>query len=154
MTLFDLRGLIAALDEGESRYVVIGGVAVAAHGFIRATEDLDLVPDPDQENLDTIVNVLIRHGGRLTLNPDCELDADVRRALYQGRNVSVTTALGDVDIVQLLPGVGGYADLAARATREMVFGATVLICSREDLIAMKRARATPLDMADVEYLAG
>jgi len=32
-------------------FVVIGGVAVAAHGYVRGTADLDLVPDPDPENL-------------------------------------------------------------------------------------------------------
>ena len=40
--LADLAGLVAALNGGSVRYVVIGGVAVAAHGAIRATEDLDI----------------------------------------------------------------------------------------------------------------
>jgi hypothetical protein len=44
---FDLRVLLQLLHEKDVSSVVIGGVAVAAHGFVRGTEDLDLVPDPD-----------------------------------------------------------------------------------------------------------
>ncbi len=43
VTLPDLRGLLLALDEARVEHVVIGGVAVGLHGFIRATEDLDIV---------------------------------------------------------------------------------------------------------------
>jgi hypothetical protein len=48
---FDLRSLLEALHEAGVDLVVIGGVAVGAHGFIRGTEDLDVVPDPDPDNL-------------------------------------------------------------------------------------------------------
>lgn len=47
MTL-DLQALLRALAEADVRYLVVGGVAVAAQGYVRATEDVDLVPDPDQ----------------------------------------------------------------------------------------------------------
>jgi hypothetical protein len=42
---FDLRALLEALHERSVDFVVIGGVAVGAHGYVRGTEDLDLVPD-------------------------------------------------------------------------------------------------------------
>lgn len=58
MTEFDLRALLAALHERDVRFVVIGGVAVGAHGFVRGTEDLDLVPDPDPENLQRLTETL------------------------------------------------------------------------------------------------
>jgi hypothetical protein len=44
--------LIAALSDGGVEYVLIGGLAVGAHGFPRATKDLDIVPAPDDGNLD------------------------------------------------------------------------------------------------------
>jgi hypothetical protein len=47
LTEFDLRALLEALTQREVRFVVIGGVAVAAHGYVRGTEDL--VPDPDPD---------------------------------------------------------------------------------------------------------
>jgi hypothetical protein len=51
LTEFDLRALLELLREKEVDFVVIGGVAVAAHGLVRGTEDLALVPAPDPDNL-------------------------------------------------------------------------------------------------------
>jgi hypothetical protein len=42
---FDLRSLLEALDDHDVRFVVIGGVAVGAHGFVRGTEDLENLPE-------------------------------------------------------------------------------------------------------------
>ncbi len=50
--------LIAALSDGGVEYVLIGGLAVGAHGFPRATKDVDIVPAPDDGNLDRLANVL------------------------------------------------------------------------------------------------
>jgi hypothetical protein len=55
----DLAGLVGVLADYRVRYVVIGGVAVAAHGYVRATEDVDLVPDPDRDNLDRLGKALV-----------------------------------------------------------------------------------------------
>lgn len=152
LALPDLHGLLRALADERVNFVVIGGVAVAVHGFVRATEDIDFVPAPDQDNLDRLVNALLRLDARLTLRPAREPGADERRALYQGGNVSLSTRLGEVDIVQRLPGVPSFAALDERALKIAPFGLPVKVASRADLIAMKRARASALDLADLERL--
>jgi c-di-GMP-binding flagellar brake protein YcgR len=58
MSLPDLRALLAAFSEGGVDFVVIGGIALALHGSIRTTEDLDIVPDPDPANLDRLCRLL------------------------------------------------------------------------------------------------
>mgnify|MGYP000745879178 CR=1 FL=1 len=58
MSAFDLRGLLAALDEHGVRFVAIGGVAVAAHGYVRATRDLDIVPKFNPENVERLAQAL------------------------------------------------------------------------------------------------
>ena len=80
----DLAGLVSALNAGAVQFVVIGGVAVGAHGHIRATEDLNIVPDPDRDNLDRLGNVLAGLDARLASDPDRGIDPDVRQSLYQG----------------------------------------------------------------------
>lgn len=149
--VFDLAGLLLVLSEAQIRFVVVGGIAVVAHAHIRATEDLDLVPDPAHDNLDELVNVLVSIDGRLTSSGK-GLGPELRLALRRGANASVTTRLGDVDVVQRLPGVPGYAELAQRAQRAELHGASFLVCSRDDLIAMKRASGRHLDLADLERL--
>lgn len=148
----DLGGLINALNSGGVRFVVVGGIAVAAHQVIRATEDLDLVPDPSEGNLDELANVLVALDARLLLNPERGIDTEVRSGLHSGRNLTVTTALGSLDVVQRLPGVPSFAELDAGAWDVTIFDTPFRVCSREHLIAMKRARGSALDQADLARL--
>ena len=46
----DLVGLCEALNKQGARYVVVGGMAVIHHGFLRATEDIDLLLERSHEN--------------------------------------------------------------------------------------------------------
>ena len=152
MTVPDLAGILRALVDDGVEFVVIGGMAMAVHGYVRATEDVDIVPAPKRENLDRLVNRLVREGARLTLAPDRTPGPDERQALYRGRNLSVSTRLGDVDVVQRLPGVPSYAELAERAVVVAPFGLQVRAASRGHLIAMKRAGGRAIDLADLERL--
>jgi hypothetical protein len=129
MSVPDLAGLLRALHEGNTGFVVIGGIAVSAHGAIRATEDLDIVPDPLPENLDRLANVLVSLDARLTLRPDRGVGGAERTALHRGRNLTVATQLGDLDIVQRLPGVPGYAELDATAATTTLGDVTIRVCS-------------------------
>lgn len=52
------------LDDAGVDYVLIGGLAVGAHGFPRATKDLDIVPAPDAANLDRLATLLRRVGAQ------------------------------------------------------------------------------------------
>jgi hypothetical protein len=148
----DLAELVRALNDGGLRYVVIGGVAVGAHGYIRATEDLDIVPDPSPENLDELGNTLVRVGGRLAANPRRGIDQALRQALLRGANLTLTTDLGDLDVVQRVKGLPGWEALAADAETTTLGGTPLAVCSRAHLIAMKRARDSLQDRADIEAL--
>ena len=148
----DLAGLVRVLVAYHVRFVVIGGVAVAAHGYVRATEDLDVVPDPDRDNLDRLGNALVSVDARLAAYPRRVLGPAERTALYRGRNLTLTTRLGDLDVVQRLPGVPGYAALAADAEPSSIAGVALYVCSRAHLIAMKAARGSAQDRADLERL--
>lgn len=152
MTLPDLAGLVAALNAGGVRFVVIGGIAVSAHGHVRATEDLDIVPAPDAGNLDRLGNVLVGLDARLEADPARGIDPEVRQAFYRGGNLTVTTRLGDLDVVQRLSGVPTWAELDAEAEPTTLAGAPLAVCSRTHLIAMKRARGSLQDQADIQAL--
>lgn len=148
----DLAGLISALHDGEVRFVVIGAVAVGAHGHIRATQDLDIVPEPKHDNLDRLGNVLVSLDARLSANLRRGMDAELRQALYAGRNLTLTTRIGDLDVVQRLTGVPPWPALIADAEQTTLGEVPLAVCSREHLIAMKRARDSLQDQADVAAL--
>lgn len=148
----DLAGLVTALNAGAVRFVVIGGIAVSAHGHVRATEGLDIVPAPDVENLDRLGSALVGLDARLEADRARGIDTEVRQALYRGGNVTVTTRLGDLDVVQRLPGVPTWHELDAEAEQTSLADVPLAVCSRAHLIAMKRARGSLQDQADVEAL--
>ncbi len=148
----DLGGLLAALNAGDVRFIVIGAVAVAAHGHIRATQDLDVVPEPMHENLDRLGNTLVSLDARLAADPRRSIDPELRQALYAGRNLTLTTVLGDLDIVQRLPGIPSWRALSAESEQTTLAGTALSVCSRAHLIAMKRARHSLQDQADIQAL--
>lgn len=152
MALPDLTALLRALTDAGIEFVVVGGVAVAAHEYVRATEDVDLVPAPGHENLDRLANLLVELEGRLTLNLERPIGDVERRGLHQGRNLSVSTRIGDLDIIQRMPGVPSYADLSAEAIRVTIEDFELTVCSRGHLVSMKRARGDAIDIADLERL--
>jgi hypothetical protein len=150
---FDLRSLLQLLHERDIHFIVIGGVAVAAHGFVRGTEDLDLVPDPDPENLKRLSSALAELESTLPTargRPfEPERDAGVIR---RGGNVTADTNFGGLDVVQRARGVPSYSQLDADAIETELLGIPVRICSLSRLREMKEAQGRALDKADLENL--
>lgn len=57
-TIDDLVSICKKLNEAGARYILIGGLAVNYYGFPRATEDIDLLVDPSEDNISKIKNAL------------------------------------------------------------------------------------------------
>src|SRR5689334_2023040 len=58
----EIERLVTELARAGVRYVVVGGVGVVLHGYLRATEDLDVVIDSEPANLNRLHEVLRRRG--------------------------------------------------------------------------------------------
>jgi hypothetical protein len=153
LSALDLRSLLELLHEREVRFVVIGGVAVAAHGYVRGTADLDLVPDPDPDNLKRVTEALAELNATL---PTAEGRRFNQRSdhgvIRRGGNVTADTTFGGLDIVQRARGVPSYSQLDADAVETELLGIPVRICSLARLREMKRAQGRPEDKADLANL--
>ena len=57
--LKDLVDLCRRLNAAGARYVVVGGMDIIQHGFVRATEDIDLLVDASRENFDKIKTAML-----------------------------------------------------------------------------------------------
>jgi hypothetical protein len=153
LSVLDLRALLGALHEHGVEFVVIGGVAVGAHGYVRATQDLDLVPDPDPANLERLAAALVALGATLPtadgrpFDPSRDLDA-----IRGGANLTADTRFGGLDIVQRASVVPSFGTLSADAVEADLLGVPVRVCSLAHLRLMKGASGRTQDRADVENL--
>jgi predicted nucleotidyltransferase len=147
-----LRELLAHLIDAEVRFVLVGGLAVNAWGYLRATRDVDVVPDPSPENLAKLGAVLRDLGGKVDVGGQL-LDANaISTFLRTGDRTLVATDLGQVDVLQGLPQVPPFATLDREASDVDLDGLAVRVCSLEHLLEMKRASQRPRDRDDLEAL--
>jgi hypothetical protein len=152
--------LIAALADAGVQYVLIGGLAVAVHGFPRATKDVDIVPAPDLSNLRRLASLLrtlgAQHHGLNDFDPaEFPFDPLDAAQLAEGGNFVLTTRLGRLDVMQWVPGIPGelaFEHLSSGAVDTTLNGRPVRVCSRDHLIAMKRAAGRPQDLVDLQEL--
>lgn len=147
-----LREMLDRLVAADVRFVVIGGLAVNAWGYVRGTQDVDLVPDPDRGNLERLAAVLVEAGGRVETAEGRLAAGAIRTFLAAGDRTLVATDLGPVDVLQGLPQIPPYAQLAAGAVAVDLGGTVVRVCSLEVLLEMKRASDRARDRDDVEAL--
>jgi predicted nucleotidyltransferase len=158
--MFEPDDLLLALSEAQVQFVVIGGVAVGVHGFVRATEDLDIVPDPDPENLARLARLLgeieARQVGTGEFSPEeFPYDPTDPTQLAEGANFRLDTNHGALDIMQWVPGIESdpaYPVLAPRTIEVAFRGTKVKVCGIEHLRTMKRSAARERDLMDLREL--
>lgn len=143
--LDDFAAVLSALKSGDVRFVVVGAIAVIAHGYVRATRDVDPVIAGDHENLDRARAVVAGMGS--TRQDGGPLTA---RDLRAGRPWILRTRHAYLD---LLPDtVVPFEDLERRASVRRVDGIPVPICALEDLVTLKPAAGRTKDQLDLEML--
>jgi predicted nucleotidyltransferase len=145
--------LLRRLAEADAEFILIGGLALNAWGVIRGTKDVDIVVNPDPENLKRVAEVAVAAGGRVQRG-DAMLGSapSIAAEIAGGAQTAIETDLGRLDVVQGLDGVPTYAELRRRASAAEVLGVEVAVCSVDDLRAMKSAAGRTRDLADLEDL--
>lgn len=136
----DLPRLLQALTEAGVEFVVVGGLAVIAHGYQRVTTDLDICYARDQNTARALLRAL------RSLNAQF-LDDQYRphplptgfRTLQRGGVFTFTTDAGELDCMTAPDGTTGYEDLIAGARVFAFRGMVAHVASLEDLIRMKEA---------------
>ena len=154
---FDPVGLLRILTDQGVRFVVIGGYGARLHGAPLLTEDVDVTPDSNTDNLGRIAAALTQLGARLRVPNDPEgvpfsIDAEM---LATARSWTLTTLLGDLDLVFEPAGTNGYPDVATDATLETVSDSprlVVQVASLHDIIRMKQASGREKDQATLPLL--
>jgi hypothetical protein len=151
---FDPRRILVTLAEHGVEFVVVGGVAVQAHGHGRSTRDLDVMPRPDLVNMSRLGESLAALGARL-LRADRPIDVTDPQLMKRAALVPLMTVHGRLDLlnVGLTQGApGSYEELRERAFEAQIEGRAVAVAGLDDLIRMKRAAGRDVDLEDIGAL--
>lgn len=158
----DVEAMLAVLCEHGVEFVVIGGVAVALQGFVRATKDLDIVPAPGAENAGRLWAALTTLDASPAALGDFQLDElpapfTLQGLVEGGGNWIVFTRLGRLDLMPYVEDDDGelpYDELRETA-ESLVLPDTshrVFYASFDHLIAMKTHAGRHEDLRDVTAL--
>jgi predicted nucleotidyltransferase len=144
--------LLGVLVDHEVDFIVIGGVALIVHGYPRLTLDLDVCYSRQAENLRRIAEALGPLKPKLRGAP-AELPFVLdERTLRNGLNFTLNTALGAIDLLGEVTGVGGYESLVHTAMLVDVHGRMVRVIDLDSLERAKAAAGRAKDLIDLEAI--
>ena len=159
MKLASLEAIVRSLNEGNVRYLVAGGLAVNAHGYIRFTQDVDLVIALESANIIRAFEMLAKLGYSPGVPVTAEqfADSEQRQQWIRDKGMMVLNFFSDqhretgLDVFVTEP-----FDFQRESTDalqgELSPGVNVRFVSLPTLIAMKEAANRPRDIDDVQHL--
>lgn len=159
MKLDSFEAVATALKKAEVRYLVAGGLAVNAHGYLRATADMDLVVQLDSKNIVPAFQALATLGYKPIVPVSAEqfADASQRQRWIDEKGMTVLNFFSDahpfssVDIFVDEPfdfNIEYNNALIGEITPDLA----VRFVSISTLIEMKRVANRPRDIDDIEHL--
>lgn len=151
--------IVQALNKASVRYLIAGGLAVVAHGYLRFTADVDIVLDLEVDNASRAMSALSALGyrPRAPVSIQAFADPETRSKWVREKNLTVFSLYSpdhpdtEIDLFVEAPLDFERAHRAAMrvAVGEDAFG---IFLSYEDLIALKQTAGRPQDLADIDQL--
>ena len=140
----DLRELLRVLNDHGVKFLVVGGYAFGAYAEPRATKDLDIFIQSDEENSEAIYRALAEFGAPLqNFSP-----ADFR----DGSCFQIGSPPGRIDILQQIDGISFDEAWKNRVEAALEGNIRLAVISRDDLIRNKLASGREQDLLDVKKL--
>ena len=159
MEIRSIESIVRALNDAQVDYLIVGGLAVNAHGFVRLTRDVDIVIRLTPENASKGLHALLAIGYRMSIPepPEAFADAAARARWREEKGMIVLKLWSDehrrtpVDIFVYEP--FPFESEFARALRlELSPGVSALVVTLETLLEMKRTAGRPQDLLDITEL--
>jgi hypothetical protein len=140
----DYRDMLHALSDEKVKFLLVGAYALAAHGYPRATMDIDIWVMPTPQNADAVLRALRRFGAPLhnLTKEDLQKDGTIFQIGVAPRRIDIITAASGLQ----------FEETYGRSLSVNIEGIEVHIPSLDDLIHNKRALGRTKDLADVEAL--
>jgi hypothetical protein len=144
-TMLDVEGILRQLTKEQVEFVIIGGLAMIAHGSAYITKDADICYSRTPQNMASLAAALEPlHPYLRGVPKGLPFRFDVA-TIQAGLNFTLITDLGDVDVLGEVSGIGNYERVLSRSVEKIAFGQPVRVLSIEGLIASKKAAARTKD---------
>ena len=143
-TQSDFEELLKLFEKNNVAYMIVGGYAVAFHGYPRFTKDIDIFFQSKQENIDKLKKALCAFGFEREALPD-------NIFTEKGNIIKFGIEPVRIDLLNKIDGVL-FENIKARTVRGRYGNIIVSFISKEDLITNKKASGRAQDIADLEKL--
>jgi len=147
-----LERVLGALSNARVDFILVGGIAARAHGASRLTQDVDVSYGRSDANLERIVAALAPLKPYLRGAPPGLPFVWSAETLRRGLNFTLSTTVGDIDLLGEIVGGGTYEDLLPHTIIVPVFGHDTRILDVPWLIHVKRAAGRPKDLEVIAEL--
>jgi hypothetical protein len=139
------ESMLRGLTRKKVKFVVVGGVAAAAHGSSRVTNDLDICYDAAKDNLAALGSLLAAWKAYPRgIEPDLPFIMD-DRTLRGAPILTLTTTEGDIDVMDRIAGIGDYPAVKRNSEKISALGVSFRVLTLPSLIKAKRAAGRPRD---------
>jgi predicted nucleotidyltransferase len=147
------ESILRGLAESKIAFVVVGGVAAAAHGATRLTNDIDVCYDAlNRANVDALGDLLDRwkaYPRGVERGLPFIMDGKTLRAAPL---LTLTSTEGDIDLMDKISGVGDYKEVRRHSENVAAFGLKFRVIDLPTLIKAKRAAGRPRDFEHLPEL--
>ena len=140
----DFRDMLSCLKNEGVDFIVVGAYALASHGLIRATGDIDVWLSISPDNAKKVLRALAKFGAPTSdlseedfTTPDTILQLGV-----EPRRIDLLTGIDGVE----------FDEAAHRKVRVDVDGVEIFVLSKEDLLKNKLAAGRDKDRGDIAWL--
>lgn len=140
----DFEEFLRLLEEHQVEYMIVGGYAVAFHGYVRFTKDIDIFFAPSPPNITRLRQALVEFGFR---------EETLGRVAFErkGNILAIGVVPVRIDLLNDIDGIA-FGEAQANAIRGRYGQVDVTFIGKEDLIRNKSSTTRAKDKADVEEL--
>jgi hypothetical protein len=159
MEKHSIEMIARALNDHQVKYLIAGGLAVVAHGYVRFTADIDIMLAMDRRNLLAAVAALtaLNYRPRAPVLFDLFADPESRKRWIEEKGITVFSLSSpdhpatEIDLFVDPPLI--FAEAYSRALQlEIAPGIVAAFCSIDDLIELKSLVGRPQDLMDIAQL--
>ena len=146
--LQDQKILQQLTDQGVE-FVLIGGLAMRAHGSAHVTEDVDVCYSRTKENINRLADAMAPfHPYMRGAPPGLPFRFDAP-TIQAGLNFTLNTDLGEVDFLGEMSGIGGYEKVLAQSEERLLYGRKVRVLTIDGLLIAKKTAGRRKDQGHI-----